>query len=139
LEDVARVEALTDGRGNEVAIDGVGSEARVKTLDCVKPFGAVVSVQPSERRTAVAGDAFGPDRSLSFARPSIMRPIGDLDTYRRALRTRRCHRRPSRARKRCDVGLVFARSLNGCGAYALRLLCRPPKSLVEDPFDRLPN
>jgi hypothetical protein len=78
-------------------------------------------------------------RSLRFARPSIMRPIGDLDIYRRALRTRRCRRRPSRARKRCDVGLVLARFLNGCGAYALRPLCRPPKSLVEHPFDRLPN
>jgi NADPH2:quinone reductase len=82
---VARALALTGNKGVNVAIDGVGAETLVKTLDCVQPFGAVVSVgQASGSLPSLPVDSLGPGRSLALVRPGIFRYVADLATYQKA-------------------------------------------------------
>lgn len=79
---VAEVRALTNGDGVDYAIDGVGGETLIRTLDVVRPFGQVASlgqVEGAVRPIDVA--EIGPVRSLSLARPSVFRYIADRPTY----------------------------------------------------------
>jgi NADPH:quinone reductase len=80
---VAKVRDLTSGRGVDLAIDGVGGETLVKTLDCVRPFGAIASVgQASCGLPTIALSDLGPGRALSLSRPSVFRLAADLAFYR---------------------------------------------------------
>ena len=54
---VSEVRHLTDGRGVDYAIDGIGGETLTKTLDAVRPFGVVASI----------GQAGGPVRPIDIA------------------------------------------------------------------------
>jgi NADPH2:quinone reductase len=84
---VAAVRDLTGGEGVHYAIDGIGGDTLRRTLETVRPYGMVASVGQ------VAGDiglldpaALGPARSIAFARPGVMRFMGDLDRYHEGAR-----------------------------------------------------
>lgn len=76
---------LTQGRGVDVAYDGVGGATLAKTLACVRPFGVVASTgQSGGPIPKLDLDEIGPRRSLSLARPSVMAYVNDRDDYRHA-------------------------------------------------------
>jgi NADPH2:quinone reductase len=81
----AEVRALTDGRGVDVAYDGVGGNTLAKTLGCVRPFGTAVSFgQSAGPIPPLAVEDLGPRRSIALARPSVMHYMADRARYRRA-------------------------------------------------------
>lgn len=82
---VQAVARLTDGRGVDVAYDGVGGTTLAKTLACVRPFGVAASIgQSAGPIPKLDVDEIGPRRSLSLARPSVMAYMNEPDDYRRA-------------------------------------------------------
>jgi NADPH2:quinone reductase len=79
---IAEVSALTDGRGVDFAIDGVGGAMLRKTLACVRRFGTVASMgQAAGPIPPIAVDEIGPVRALSLARPSVMAYAADRQIY----------------------------------------------------------
>lgn len=79
----AAVRRLTDGRGVDYAIDGIGGQTLLDTLGCVRPYGMVASVGQ------VAGDCgpldlalLGPARSVALSRPGVFRFMSDPALYR---------------------------------------------------------
>jgi NADPH2:quinone reductase len=84
--DFAReVATLTNGRGADVAYDGVGGTTLQKTFDCVRPFGVVASIgQSGGPIPLLSVEELGPRRSIMLARPSVMRYMSDPESYRRA-------------------------------------------------------
>lgn len=69
---VAATRALTDGRGVDVAFDGIGGDTLPRTLDCVRPFGMVASIgQAGGTIAPLALSEIGPRRSLALSRPSV--------------------------------------------------------------------
>jgi NADPH2:quinone reductase len=78
----ARVAELTNGRGVDVAYDGVGGATLAKTLACVRPFGVVASIGQSGGPIPPLDVLdLGPRRSLMLARPSVMAYMNDTDAY----------------------------------------------------------
>lgn len=84
---VAEVLHLTEDRGADFAIDGIGGEMLNKTLQAVRPFGLVASIG----QVAVGGNQdtavlpmseLGPYRSIGLARPGVFRFMSDLERYR---------------------------------------------------------
>jgi len=71
----ARVKVLTDGKGVDVVYDGVGGETFMKSLDCLRPLGTLVSF----------GQASGPvpplDIGLLAAKGSLFLTRPTLMTY----------------------------------------------------------
>jgi NADPH2:quinone reductase len=85
MDFVAEVRRLTSGEGVDVAIDGVGGDTLMRTLDAVRRFGTVISVgQAGGPIPPISVEELGPRRSLSLARPSIFAYAGDLASYRPA-------------------------------------------------------
>jgi NADPH2:quinone reductase len=82
--DFARAVAdLTEGRGVDVAYDGVGGTTLAKTLQCVRPFGVIASIgQSAGAIPPVDVEDLGPRRSLVLARPSVMAYMNRADDYR---------------------------------------------------------
>jgi NADPH2:quinone reductase len=81
----ARVAELTQGRGVNVAYDGVGGATLAKTFACVRPFGVVASIgQAAGPIPPVDVLELGPRRSLMLARPSVMAYMNEADAYREA-------------------------------------------------------
>ena len=82
---VAAVRRLTGGRGVDAVLDGVGGEVLLRSLDCVRPFGLVVSLgQASGELPAIPLTELGPRRSLAVARPSVFAYAADQTSYRAA-------------------------------------------------------
>lgn len=82
---VQAVRELTDGRGADVAYDGVGGETLTRTLDAVRPFGMVASIgQASGALPLIDLAALGPRRSLALSRPSVFAYAADQASYRAA-------------------------------------------------------
>ncbi|MCG5243281.1 zinc-binding dehydrogenase, partial [Azospirillum doebereinerae] len=82
---VAEVRALTEGRGVDFAVDGIGGDTLKRTLDAVRPFGTVASVgQAAGPIPALEVTEIGPRRSLSLSRPSVFGYMADPATYRAA-------------------------------------------------------
>ncbi|MGB3864397.1 MAG: quinone oxidoreductase [Xanthobacteraceae bacterium] len=82
---VAEVGKLTDGRGVDFAIDGIGGDMLRKTFACVRRFGTIASVgQAAGAIPPISAEDLGPVRSLSLARPSVMAYAAEQDTYRTA-------------------------------------------------------
>lgn len=80
---VAAVRRLTDGRGADYAIDGIGGETLLRTLDAVRPFGTVASVgQVGGPVRPIEITELGPKRSLALARPSVFAYAADPASYR---------------------------------------------------------
>jgi NADPH2:quinone reductase len=78
----ARVAELTDGRGVDVAYDGVGGATLAKTFACVRPFGVVASIgQTAGPIPPIDVPELGPRRSLMLARPSVMAYMNDGEAY----------------------------------------------------------
>lgn len=80
---VEAVHQLTNGRGVDFAIDGIGGQTLLRTLGTVRPYGMVASVGQ------VAGDIgpldpalLGPARSIAFARPGVFRFMSEPSRYR---------------------------------------------------------
>lgn len=82
---VAAVRRLTGGAGVDVVYDGVGGETLLRSLDCARPFGMVVSVgQASGSIPDIPLAELGARRSLALARPSVFAYAADLARYRAA-------------------------------------------------------
>ncbi|MEJ2040558.1 MAG: quinone oxidoreductase [Desulfosarcinaceae bacterium] len=70
---VDRVSDLTDGRGVDVVYDGVGQATFLKSLDCLRPMGTLVSFgQSSGAIPAFDPALLGAKGSLFLTRPSLM-------------------------------------------------------------------
>lgn len=83
----AEVAALTDGRGVDFAVDGIGGATLARTLGCVRRFGVVASVGAAAGPIPPIDVAdLGPARSLALARPSVMAYAAERDTYPDAAR-----------------------------------------------------
>lgn len=79
---VAAVRDLTGGQGVDAAIDGIGGDTLLRTLDCVRPFGTVASVgQAGGPIAPLAVSELGPRRSLALARPSVFAYANDPQAY----------------------------------------------------------
>lgn len=82
---VGAVAELTDRRGVDYAIDGIGGDVLLRTLACVRRFGTVASVgQAAGAIPPIDVEAIGPVRSLSLSRPSVMGYAADPHVYRAA-------------------------------------------------------
>ncbi|OLL29059.1 alcohol dehydrogenase [Burkholderia sp. SRS-W-2-2016] len=80
---VARIQALTDGRGVDYAIDGIGGKTLVETLGTVRPFGTVASIgQVSGDSGPIDLSLLGPARSIAISRPSVFQFVADPARYR---------------------------------------------------------
>ncbi|WP_448191998.1 quinone oxidoreductase family protein [Azospirillum sp. sgz301742] len=85
VDFAAAARELTDGKGVDFAVDGIGGDTLRRSLDAVRPFGVVASVgQAGGAIPPLDVGDLGPRRSLSLARPSVFGYLGDLATYRRA-------------------------------------------------------
>jgi NADPH2:quinone reductase len=81
---VAQVLALTDGRGVDVAYDGLGGDYLRKTFDAVTPFGMVVNVGQAAGPPPPVAVADLSKRALALWRPSVMAYVADVLRYRAA-------------------------------------------------------
>ncbi|MDQ0421916.1 NADPH2:quinone reductase [Peteryoungia aggregata LMG 23059] len=76
---------LTDGRGVDVAYEGLGGENTLRTLDCIRPFGMAVNIgQITGSLPQTLIREIGAPRAVAFCRPSVIHYISDLKRYRRA-------------------------------------------------------
>jgi NADPH:quinone reductase len=79
---VTEVQALTQGRGVDYAIDGIGGKTLIETLGTVRPFGTVASVgQVSGDLGPIDLSLLGPARSIALSRPSVFRFVADRARY----------------------------------------------------------
>jgi NADPH2:quinone reductase len=70
---VARVKELTEGRGVSVVYDSVGKDTFLKSLDCLRPLGMLVSFgQSSGKPEPLDPGLLGAKGSLFLTRPSLM-------------------------------------------------------------------
>jgi NADPH:quinone reductase len=82
---VSSVLKFTDGRGVDVAYDGIGGATLLKTFAAVRRFGTVASIgQAGGPIPPVDVSELGPMRSLSLARPSVMAYTSEPETYQQA-------------------------------------------------------
>jgi len=74
IEDfVARVEEITDGRGVDVVYDSVGQATFMKSLDCLRPMGMMVSFGQSSGNVGPFDlGILSAKGSLFLTRPSLM-------------------------------------------------------------------
>ncbi|GAA5627248.1 quinone oxidoreductase 1 [Brucella sp. NBRC 12953] len=80
---VAAIKKLTDGRGVNVAYDGIGGETLTKTAKCIQPSGALVSVGQAGGRIAQSTvDELTNQTAFSFMRPSVISYVNDINNYR---------------------------------------------------------
>lgn len=83
---VAAVREATGGRGADMAIDGVGGDTLLRTLDAMAPYGLVASLgQVGGSLPKIDVGELGPARSIALARPSVLRHyLPDPVVYPRA-------------------------------------------------------
>jgi NADPH:quinone reductase len=83
--DFARgVLSLTNGRGVDVAYDGIGGTTLRKTFACVRRFGTIASLgQSAGPIPPLNGDELGPVRALTLSRPSVMAYSSEPESYQR--------------------------------------------------------
>jgi NADPH:quinone reductase-like Zn-dependent oxidoreductase len=80
---VAAVRDFTDGEGVHYAIDGIGGDTLLATLDAVRPYGMVASIgQVAGASAPIDLAQLGPARSIALARPSVFRYVKNLARYR---------------------------------------------------------
>jgi len=76
------VAKLTDGRGVDFAVDGIGGETLRKTFASVRRFGTVASIgQAGGPIPRLDVDELGPARALTLARPSVIAYSADRSLY----------------------------------------------------------
>ncbi|MBO9557314.1 MAG: zinc-binding dehydrogenase, partial [Caulobacter sp.] len=81
---VAQTLDLTDGRGVDVAYDGLGGAYLRRTFDAVTPFGMVVNVGQAAGAVPPVLVADLGKRGLALWRPSVMASVADVSRYRAA-------------------------------------------------------
>lgn len=82
---VSEVNVLTQGRGVDFAIDGIGGGRLRDTIACVRADGTVASIgQAAGPIPDLSVAEFAPKRAIRFARPSIMSFTADPEMYRSA-------------------------------------------------------
>ncbi|RWX78724.1 quinone oxidoreductase [Neorhizobium lilium] len=80
---VSEVKARTDGRGVDIAYDGIGGDMLARTLQCVRPFGTAASLgRASGPIPPIEIDMLRPGKFL--CQPSIMAYSVDVANYRDA-------------------------------------------------------
>ena len=80
---VDAVRRVADGKGVQLAIDGIGGETFTRTLGAVRPFGVVASLgQPAGPIAPIAVEALGYPRAIAVARPSVLAYANDSQLYR---------------------------------------------------------
>ena len=80
VEEVTR---LTDGRGVDVAYDGIGGDMLVKSIRSVRAFGTAVTIgQAAGPVPPLPVEELRPGKALSH--PSIMAFCADIERYREA-------------------------------------------------------
>lgn len=83
---VDEVAKLTNGRGVDFVVDGIGGAMLARSFACARRFGTVASVgQAAGPIPPVPVEAIGPSRSLTFARPSVMAYAAERETYPAAM------------------------------------------------------
>ncbi|MHB8392017.1 MAG: quinone oxidoreductase family protein [Acidobacteriaceae bacterium] len=71
---VTAVKDFTEGESVHFAIDGIGGDTLLRTLEVIRPFGMVASIeQVSGHISPIDPALLGPFRSLSLSRPSVFR------------------------------------------------------------------
>lgn len=84
---VGAVARLTEGRGVDFTVDGIGGAMLMQSLAATRRFGTVASVgQAAGPIPPVPVEKIGPMRSLTFARPSVMAYAAEQETYPAAVR-----------------------------------------------------
>jgi NADPH2:quinone reductase len=81
---VAEVLAFTNGKGVDVAYDGLGGDFLKRTFDAVAPFGTLASVGQAAGLSPPVAPTELAARSLSLWRPSVMLFISDTQRYQAA-------------------------------------------------------
>ncbi|MGH8806312.1 MAG: zinc-binding dehydrogenase [Noviherbaspirillum sp.] len=80
---VAATKEFTGGEGVHYAIDGIGGETLLRTLETVRPYGMAASIgQVAGDIAAIEPAALGPYRSIALSRPGVFRFMADLRRYR---------------------------------------------------------
>lgn len=79
---VAAVRDLTEGRGVDYAVDGIGGATLPRTLSVVRPFGMVASL--GQTAGPIAPLDIGALRGIGLSRPSVLGLISDGTAYREA-------------------------------------------------------
>ncbi len=84
---VEAVRRVADGRGVQLAIDGIGGETFTQTLGALRPFGVVATIgQPAGPIAPIAVEALGYPRAIAVARPSVLAYANDPYLYREGAR-----------------------------------------------------
>jgi NADPH:quinone reductase len=79
------VHALTEGKGVDVAYEGLAGPNFIRVLDCVRPFGMIVNVgQITGPLPENLAQELAAPRCVAFARPSVMFYATDTARYRQA-------------------------------------------------------
>lgn len=81
---VARTMALTEERGADVIYDGVGKSAFLKSLDCIRPRGMVVSYGTASGNVGAFDLQLLHSKSIVVTRPTLRSWISDPDEARQA-------------------------------------------------------
>ncbi|MBA5639281.1 quinone oxidoreductase [Duganella sp. LX20W] len=76
------VRELTDGRGVDYAIDGIGGQTLADSVRAVRPFGMVASVGQVSGAVGLDLALLGGGRNVAFARPSVFGLMADPVLYR---------------------------------------------------------
>ncbi len=127
---MAAVQRLTEGRGVDYAIDGVGGKTLLDTLGVVRPFGMIASIgQVGGEPAPIDLSTLGPARSVALSRPGVFRFMADRARYLQAAQaTFACLRDGMQA----HIGAVFplagaadAHRMLESGASAGSLLLQP--------------
>jgi len=80
---VEAVRRVADGKGVQLAIDGIGGDTFGRTLDAARPFGVVASLGTAGGAAPpVALEALGYPRAIAVARPSVLAYANDPELYR---------------------------------------------------------
>lgn len=103
---VSAVQKLTEGRGVDYAIDGIGGQTLLQTLGTVRPYGMVASVGQVAGDTGPIDPALlGPARSIALARPGVIRFMSDPVRYREGVLATF---RQLQGKLKANVGLVLS-------------------------------
>ncbi|MBP6600046.1 MAG: zinc-binding dehydrogenase, partial [Giesbergeria sp.] len=108
----ARVKEITDGKGVKVVYDSVGKDTWDKSLDCLRPFGLMVSF----------GNTSGP--VAPFA-PGVLGPKGSLYLTRQTLFTHMQTRESTQAMADALFAVVLS------GAVKIHIAQRYPLAHVQ--------
>ncbi len=77
------VRRVADGKGVQLAVDGVGGATLARTLSAVRPFGVVASIgQPAGPIPPIPVEALSSPRGIALARPSVLLYCNDPALYR---------------------------------------------------------